>query len=231
MVTRHTIASRRSWHFLVSTGVLLALLVLLVGCSNNPAQPSTNGQGTNNNTTTAQGGTTTSATSTPLPPLGKRALQLPTVQPGNSCPVTASKANVSPDYKAAYGNGPVYVMSGTSDGMFQYSSAPFNGDTNNWGGVLVTWQIAQSYTGTVLIRGRQIDGNSPVMFNGGVTEKATNPSGTEPMLETLTLKGGLPGESWSTWRTYTRLKTAGCYAYQIDGANFSYTVVFEAKAQ
>jgi hypothetical protein len=178
----------------------------------------------------ATSGGTVVATHTPLPPLKQRQLQLPTVQPGNSCPVTSAKTNVSPDYKAAYGSGPAYVVSGTTNGMSLYSAPPFNGDTNDWGGMRETWEIAHSYTGTVLIRGRQIDGANPVQFNGGVTEVPTNATGTEPMLETLTLKGGQPGQGWSTWVTYTRLKSPGCYAYQVDGTNFSYVVVFAAKA-
>jgi hypothetical protein len=29
--------------------------------------------------------------------------------------------------------------------------------------------------------------------------------------------------------SYTRVRTPGCYAYQVDGTTFSYTIAFEAK--
>ena len=55
---------------------------------------------------------------------------------------------------------------------------------------------------------------------------------TEPMAELQlppgrsnpdTSKGG-----WRNWPSYTRVQTPGCYAYQVDGTNFSYVIVFRA---
>jgi hypothetical protein len=31
--------------------------------------------------------------------------------------------------------------------------------------------------------------------------------------------------------SYTRLKVNGCYAYQVDGRDFSYSIVFRARRQ
>jgi len=37
-----------------------------------------------------------------------------------------------------------------------------------------------------------------------------------------------PGHAWRQFPSYTRVRARGCYAYQIDGTNFSTVVVFRA---
>jgi hypothetical protein len=36
------------------------------------------------------------------------------------------------------------------------------------------------------------------------------------------------GGNGRAWVTYTRIRSAGCYAYQVDGTGFSEIVVFRA---
>jgi hypothetical protein len=36
---------------------------------------------------------------------------------------------------------------------------------------------------------------------------------------------------WRNFPSYTRLKDNGCYAYQVDGRDFSYSIVFRARRQ
>ncbi len=72
------------------------------------------------------------------------------------------------------GEYPVYVTIGadkiTPHAVLSYAGAEHfgNGASTNrgWGGVKVIWIINPSYTGPLLIRGRQLDGSHEVRFNG-----------------------------------------------------------------
>ena len=65
----------------------------------------------------------------------------------------------------------------------------------------------------MLIRGRQVDGMNKVRFNEGWPVPP-------PAIR-------LPAGAYA-FGSYTRVRTRGCYAYQIDGTVFSSLVVFEA---
>ena len=82
---------------------------------------------------------------------------------------------------------------------------------SSWKGARVTWRDS-GYSGPVLIRGRQIGGPHAVGF--GV--------GRVPYDE---LQLYAPGQ----WQTFTRVRSGGCYAYQVDGSAFSTVIVFKAK--
>jgi hypothetical protein len=73
-----------------------------------------------------------------------------------------------------------------------------------------------------LIRGRQIDGPNELRFGPG-----DNPS-TELQLDESNM--AVIGEGdWPNWPSYTRLRTPGCYAYQVDGTSFSTVITFQAQ--
>jgi hypothetical protein len=86
----------------------------------------------------------------------------------------------------------------------------------------VTWASTPSYRGPVLIRGGELGGAHPVGFGEGHV----------PYDELQLLKPGAssPGAPAGTreWPSYTRVRTAGCYAYQVDGTTFSTVIVFRA---
>jgi len=164
--------------------------------------------------------------------LEQRPLHLPTLAPGSPCPITPAQQGVSPDYTYVVGSGPVYLVTGLTNGVFYYNQ-PQNLDPAGgpWGGEKVFWQINPVYTGLVLIRGQQVDGNHPLRFNGGLDFTPTNPLGTEPLLNELRLKGGgNTAPSWPTWVTITRVEAPGCYAYQVDGENFTEVITFPARS-
>ena len=76
----------------------------------------------------------------------------------------------------------------------------------------VLWFVHPRSAGPVLIRGRRLDGPGLVRFDRGKLPAAELriPAGTEER------------------PSFTRLRSAGCYGYQIDGASFSRIVVFRA---
>jgi hypothetical protein len=113
------------------------------------------------------------------------------------------------------GRGPVKPV-----GSAQLAVTPFIG--SSWRGARVTWSSAPSYTGPVLIRGRQLGGAGAVGFG----------EGRVPYDELQLLARGMgapraPGGG-REWLSSTRVRSPGCYAYQVDGTSFSSVIVFRA---
>lgn len=200
---------------------------------------------TTTTTSTTSTGTTSSGTSTvpvtgpgpPAPPLGlsaatgygsyddctgactgsvpsslRRPLHLPSLGANGACPAsgTASAASYA---GPAVGSGPVYVAQ-TSP----LTVTAFIGSA--WNGARVTWVAAPSYTGPVLIRGGELGGAGSVGFGEGHVPVDE--------LQLLTAATSSPGEPSGAreWPSFTRVRTPGCYAYQVDGTNFSDVIVF-----
>jgi len=92
---------------------------------------------------------------------------------------------------------------------------------SQWAIAEATWTVPASYTGPLLIRG--------AMLGGGAIGFGT---GAVPYDELQLLDGGkgAPGVEGGgrAWITYTRVRSGGCYAYQVDGTGFSEVVVFRA---
>jgi hypothetical protein len=78
----------------------------------------------------------------------------------------------------------------------------------------------RSFQGRVLVRGRRLDGRYLLRFGDG----------RWPVGE-LRMRFGperLGEGDWLQYASYTRVRAAGCYAWQIDGEGFSEVVVFRA---
>jgi hypothetical protein len=137
-----------------------------------------------------------------VPAALRRPLHIPHVASGASC-------------RASPGSGPVKPL-----GSAQLAVSPLIGSA--WRGGRVTWSSAASYTGPVLIRGRQLGGTGAVGFG----------EGRVPYDELQLLTQGMsaprgPGGG-REWLSFTRVRSPGCYAYQVDGTSFSTVVLFRA---
>jgi hypothetical protein len=86
----------------------------------------------------------------------------------------------------------------------------------------VTWSSAPSYTGPVLIRGRQLGGTGAVGFGEGRVPYDE----LQLLAQGMSTPRGLGGGR--EWLSFTRVRSPGCYAYQVDGTSFSTVVVFRA---
>ncbi len=155
--------------------------------------------------------------------LKERPLRLPNLARGGACPKTPGE-QISPAFGPALGTGPIYPVGLGTDGVlfFNYPPDPRSGFAgSDWGGEKVLWVSSPAYQGPALIRGHQIDGPNGLRFEEGI-----NP----PEELRLPEEGGTVAEEpgWRHWPSYTRLRAPGCYAYQVDGLDFSYTIVFEA---
>jgi hypothetical protein len=151
-----------------------------------------------------------------LPPL-----RLPTLAAGQSCPVSSPR-QLSPAFAPGLGTGPAYPV-GIPNGVLRFEYPPTAKNTvfggSDWGGQKVLWVVDPSYHGPVLIRGRRLDGDESVRFDRG----------REPaqQLRLPPAPGNTTG-GWANYPSYTRLRAAGCYGYQIDGTSFSKVIVFRA---
>ena len=179
--------------------MLVAVILTIMGCAASTARP--------------QYGSTTS----PLA-LATRALQLPHIAAGGSCP-QAKVSRPSPYSGTGLGQGPVYAVGG------QDLRADAGGLTK------VLWAADPKYAGPVRIRGGQLDGTHEMLFN--VSDGNT---WTGPPVQTLTTRDGefelyteldfqaagtRTGTPWRYWPSYSHVDAPGCYAWQVDGDSFT----------
>jgi hypothetical protein len=159
--------------------------------------------------------------SNPSQSASQKSLHLPTLSPGASCPTTHGQ-KVSPDFGLALGNGPVYPVGFDANGVLEYSDAGrfLEGNNSDWGSQKVLWIIRPDYKGDAVIRGHQIDGPHGLLFGNGLDNGS--------LLTELELSGNAGGSPWANTPSYTCLQAPGCYAYQVDGDHFSYSLVFQA---
>jgi hypothetical protein len=165
--------------------------------------------------------------------LEERPLRLPALAPGRPCPRTQGDM-VNIDTDQAVGFSPVYAVFGggsLAHGVLRYQDAGFlgAGGARDWSAQSVTWFIRPVYSGPAIVRGRQINGPNVLRFNGGLDQQQVVGSWSQaPLLAELRLLGNADGVSWFYWVSYLRLRAPGCYAYQVDGITFSYTIIFQA---
>ncbi len=143
-----------------------------------------------------------------------RSVSLPLVNPGTPCQIGTAKS-VSPAFGTALGVGPIYPVGLGGNAVLSYSSAGFTGP---WGGQKVLWVGDPAYHGVALVRGRQLDGLDEVRFGDGAFPK-----------DELRLDSNAPDNTtggWNNWPSYTRVRDPGCYAYQVDGPDFTLIIPF-----
>ncbi len=159
-----------------------------------------------------------------VPEVLRRPLALPTVKPGGSCPATHGQPFTSGQFSGiALGHEPVQPLvpapggSRARQGVLVFHPDPVRDD--GWYVHKTLWFSSPNYQGPVLIRGRQLDGRHVVAFG-------ESPQLVDPQLPAEPTLNGTGG--WREWPGGTWLRTPGCYAWQIDGTDFSQVVVFEA---
>jgi hypothetical protein len=153
----------------------------------------------------------------------RRIMHLPRLAAGAGCPVSRSRV-VSSQFGPALGAGPAYPV-GLGGGVLQITP-PSRGTVfagSGWGGNKVLWVIAPLYRGPVLVRGGRIDQLGGMGFDAGNTY-------TRSYSELDLPPAASGGHGWRGAPSHTRVRAPGCYAYQIDGTDFSRVVVFRATS-
>src|SRR5439155_15327929 len=153
----------------------------------------------------------------------RRPLHVPTVATGARCPVSSVDPRVpwARIRILGIGRGPVYPGLGAHSGLLWATRDVQSGGP--WFGDKVFWFALPSYRGPILIRGRRLDGPQIVRFGGGKLPAA------ELRIErgeSVSWQGQPPGSRGVA--SGVRVRTPGCYGFQIDGTSFSRVVVFTA---
>ena len=136
------------------------------------------------------------------------------------CPVTTARV-LSPRFGRGQGTGPVYPVGAARGLQFVCPVEPTQGwYPSEWSGNKVAWVARKGFAGRVLIRGWRRDGSDAVRF------------GDKPQPQTelrLTFSAKDRGEGgWLNKGTYTRIRAPGCYAWQLDGRDFTHVITFRA---
>jgi hypothetical protein len=152
-------------------------------------------------------------------------LDLPMLSPGTPCPVSPQQVahTLSPEFGSgpAVGSGPIYALMGEmTGGSLKYSQSHNQSHyKNGWAHSKVLWMAKPAVTGTVLIRGQQIDGpiDSPQWIGFG--------DGDVP---DFALHWEIASEAgWANLPSDVRIPGPGCYAYQVDAQGRSEVIVFQ----
>jgi hypothetical protein len=154
-------------------------------------------------------------------------LHLPTLASGAKCPVSRVDSRVQWNrirtFGSGIGSGPAYPGLGNHSGLLFASRSQYGGP---WFSEKVFWYVRPTYRGPVLIRGARLDGSESVGFNG---YKQPDPELRIEPGQTVHWAGQPPGSRGVP--SGVRVRTPGCYGFQIDGTNFSRVVVFVADLQ
>ena len=87
-------------------------------------------------------------------------------------------------------------------------------------GQKILWLVAASYHGPVLIRGIGPHNTTPVRFS-------TTDGPLRPEVRLPPEPAAGPARYTDT---YVRVRRPGCYAWQVDGSTFTYTITFRVAA-
>jgi hypothetical protein len=155
-----------------------------------------------------------------------RPLHAPRVGAGAPCPV--SPGRLAPGYgrktgQTFNGRGPAYLIGNGNvpAGVIDISESV--ADAKGWLGQKTPWAARASYRGPVLIRGLRIDQPGDIRFAIGYGQH----------LRELHWPAGADAGNGGTFRSTpatTLFRSAGCYAFQADGASFSTVVVMRVIA-
>jgi hypothetical protein len=161
-----------------------------------------------------------------IPASLRRPLHLPRVDSAGACPTSLGESYSNSQFGGiALGDGPVLPLVAVhrsrdigpaKNGILHVR--PYADYPGNWLWVKTLWISFPRYQGPILLRGRQLDGVNPLAMGEPPTIDPELPAGPT----------GNGEEGFREWPGGTWVKAAGCYAWQIDGLDFSYVIVFRA---
>jgi hypothetical protein len=153
-----------------------------------------------------------------------RSLRLPRLSAGETCPVTVGEIGTSP-YVAGdqYRDGPVSMIIGDRGDPTKGIVELGNPQQPGWLAAENVWLVDPHYQGPFSVRGSRLDASGSVMF-GNTYENLTAAFVEPPPPDPNTHNGYRtpPGSIW--------VHDPGCYGFQIDGENFSETIVLNMVA-
>jgi hypothetical protein len=157
----------------------------------------------------------------------RRPLRIPAG--GSGCPKTdgrrANSLSSQFGYAFALGHGPIYPVPATDpiyepndpDGAIRAEPA----EPAGWFGYKVLWIAPPDYEGRILIRGARLGDLSELRFEAD----------SGPLAPELRLSSFREDARWHNWPTTSKVRQAGCYAYQIDADDFTEVVVVRVETR
>jgi hypothetical protein len=153
-----------------------------------------------------------------------RVLHLPALGAGEPCPRTPAN-RVSPPWGFALDDGtpPYPVAYLDADGSVRYRQTEVNAD--GWLYHKTIWIAPVAFRGRVLVRGGRLRTPLRLKFSAG------EPARLASRELRLTFQGSEFEAGWqeALGPRYTLIHAPGCYAFQVDGNDFSKTLVFSAE--
>lgn len=141
--------------------------------------------------------------------------------PGGTCPVTTAVSQPDPGLGPLLGEGPARPTGLARGAVLNYLSPVERSDwmDQTWGGQKVLWAVDPAWGGPVLVRGRRLDAPGELAFE--------DPAQPELLLNTSSYQGRAGG--WKDNPSFTRVRAPGCYAYQVDTASGTWSIIFTAR--
>ena len=144
--------------------------------------------------------------------------------PGSDCrPTNGGLYSTAGFGGVRLGHGPVAPIITPERGLQETEAGTlrFTPAGHGWYGVKTLWYASRNYKGPVLLRGGRLGTDSPVAFGEKPAELARQiPAGRD---SSVNQQGGV-----RQWPGGTFVRSPGCFAWQVDGTTFSYTIVFRA---
>ncbi len=100
---------------------------------------------------------------------------------------------------------------------------PADARLRGWWYSKVLWLAPRKYHGWLLVRGVGLDHGSMGFLNG-----SDRPRSALTLADYPTPREPPSGQRYSFWTTATLVPRLGCYAYQVDGRSFSYSIIVGA---
>jgi hypothetical protein len=166
-----------------------------------------------------------SSSSSPLlRSLLSRPLHFPAVSPGEGCPASRGRSiDTSFFGGTALGSGPVRVL--IADRWRDLSRGQVElGDPGvpGWFALQTLWFSMPGYDGPFVVRAKRLGASGPIEVQPGATGPGSGPL-VVPAGPTANTQDGYRTVPGSTW-----VASPGCYAWQVDGQNFSEVIVVDA---
>jgi hypothetical protein len=150
----------------------------------------------------------------------RRSLVLPTVRPGGACPVTHTLVRVRWNpMPFVQGRGPVALQDVPPVAGPFIDVGGSQPDELGYRGEKTPWLVRDTYRGSLLIRGRKLDGTSRIRFAKGYGDHLTELSWS------TVDQGKNHYHGWYGLPSATLVRQLGCYGFQIDGTSFSEHII------
>jgi len=150
---------------------------------------------------------------------------VPTLGPGGRCPAsTGTDVHTKFFTGPSLGGGPVRVLLADTGDVVRGNVGLFPSGAPRWYALQTLWYALPSYRAPFVVRAAKVGARGPIEVRPGA-------DGTSPGVGPLVVPVGPTLNTFDGYRTLpgsTWVHSAGCYAWQIDGATFSEVIVVDA---